>query len=167
MSQIYRSIAASTKTVSQALSIAGVATLAIVIYTGFVIPRPLMHPWFKWISWVNPVAYAFEALFVNELHGQEFDCSTLIPSGGSYSLIGNQFVCGAAGAVVGQRTVSGDAYLEAQVWTIFSPAGTHCLPRIVPIFVFPHLAQPWLHVCIHDLLPLRLSPRHRVQRIDK
>lgn len=50
MSQIYRSIAASTKTVSQALAIAGVVTLAIVIYTGFVIPRPLMHPWFKWIS---------------------------------------------------------------------------------------------------------------------
>jgi hypothetical protein len=36
MSQIYRSIAASTKTVSQALAIAGVTTLAIVIYTGFV-----------------------------------------------------------------------------------------------------------------------------------
>lgn len=47
MSQIYRSIAASTKTVSQALAIAGVVTLAIVIYTGFVsectsnpFPRP-------------------------------------------------------------------------------------------------------------------------------
>jgi len=36
MSQIYRSIAASTKTVSQALAIAGVFTLAIVIYAGFV-----------------------------------------------------------------------------------------------------------------------------------
>lgn len=36
MSQIYRSIAASTKTVSQALAIAGVVTLAIVIYTGYV-----------------------------------------------------------------------------------------------------------------------------------
>jgi len=39
MSQIYRSIAASTKTVSQALAIAGVFTLAIVIYTGiFIFP---------------------------------------------------------------------------------------------------------------------------------
>jgi ATP-binding cassette, subfamily G (WHITE), member 2, PDR len=37
MSQIYRTIAASTKTVSQAMAIAGVVTLAIVIYTGFVI----------------------------------------------------------------------------------------------------------------------------------
>jgi ATP-binding cassette subfamily G (WHITE) protein 2 (PDR) len=114
MSQIYRSIAASTKTVSQALAIAGVVTLAIVIYTGFVIPRPKMHPWFKWISWINPVAYAFEGLFVNELHGQRYTCSALVPSGGPYTLTGNTFVCAVAGAVVGQTTVSGDNYLESQ-----------------------------------------------------
>jgi len=102
MSQIYRSIAAATKTVSQALAIAGVTTLAIVIYTGYIIPRPEMHPWFKWISWINPVAYAFEALFVNELHGQEFMCSQLVPSGGSYNPTGNEFICAVAGAVQGQ-----------------------------------------------------------------
>lgn len=114
MSQIYRSIAAATKTISQALAIAGVATLAIVIYTGFVIPRPLMHPWFKWISWINPVAYAFEALFVNELHGKEFVCSTLVPTGPGYVQAGNNFVCAVAGSVVGATTVSGDDYLQAQ-----------------------------------------------------
>src|SRR4051812_37781920 len=114
MSQIYRSIVASTKTVSQAMAIAGVATLAIVIYTGFVIPRPLMHPWFKWLSWINPVAYAFEGLFVNELHGQRFACSRLVPSGGGYIHDGESFICAIAGAVAGETTVSGDAYLDAQ-----------------------------------------------------
>ncbi|KAG4026890.1 hypothetical protein MFRU_035g00420 [Monilinia fructicola] len=114
MSQIYRSIAAATKTISQALAIAGVITLAIVIYTGFVIPRPLMHPWFKWISWINPVAYAFEALFVNELHGKRFACSTLVPTGPGYVQSGNNFVCAVAGAAVGSNTVSGDDYLQAQ-----------------------------------------------------
>ena len=74
MSQIYRSIAAATKTVSQALAIAGVTTLAIVIYTGFVIPRPLMHPWFEWISWINPLAYAFQAIMVNQMHGVDYPC---------------------------------------------------------------------------------------------
>ena len=111
---MYRTIAASTKTISQALSIAGVLTLAVVIYTGYVIPRPLMHPWFKWISWINPVAYAFEGLFVNELHGREFACSQLVPSGGQYTLTGDTFVCAIAGAVVGKTTVSGDDYLESQ-----------------------------------------------------
>lgn len=114
MSQIYRSIAASTKTVAQALSIAGVTTLAIVIYTGFVIPRPLMHPWFKWISWINPVAYAFEGLFVNELHGQRFACSNIVPTGPGYTQTADNFVCAIAGAVVGQTTVSGDDYLQSQ-----------------------------------------------------
>jgi len=114
MSQIYRSIAAATKTVAQALAIAGVATLAVVIYTGYVIPRPQMVVWFKWLSWINPVAYAFEGLFVNEVHGQRYACSQLVPSGGPYELVGNNFVCAVAGAVQGQLTVSGDDYVETQ-----------------------------------------------------
>lgn len=193
MSQIYRSIAAATKTVSQALAIAGVVTLAIVIYTGkleisftpsslksgsrdiiaffqshavlgcipnrltlfrsfllppgpltleiflfylvqyheirrfhnpiyrpltrflgFVIPRPLMHPWFKWISWINPVAYAYEGLITNELHGQRFACSQIVPTGAGYVNSGNNFICAIAGSVAGQSTVSGDDYLQAQ-----------------------------------------------------
>ncbi|RAL58706.1 hypothetical protein DID88_003063 [Monilinia fructigena] len=97
MSQIYRSIAAATKTVSQALAIAGVVTLAIVIYTGFIIPRPLMHPWFKWISWINPVAYAFEALFGPAIFNPEVT-----------------FICAVAGATVGSTTVNGEDYLQAQ-----------------------------------------------------
>jgi ATP-binding cassette subfamily G (WHITE) protein 2 (PDR) len=75
MSAVFRAIAASTKTISQALAVAGVSMLAIVIYTGFTLPRPYMHPWFKWLSWINPIAYSFEALLVNELHGQDFPCA--------------------------------------------------------------------------------------------
>lgn len=115
MSQIFRTCAAATKSVSQALAIAGVLVLAIVIYTGFVIPRPDMHPWFKWISWINPIAYAFEAIFVNELHGQEYLCSAVVPSGTGYTgLTGPTFTCAVAGAVQGSEYVNGDAYLEGQ-----------------------------------------------------
>jgi ATP-binding cassette subfamily G (WHITE) protein 2 (PDR) len=96
------------------MAIAGVTTLAIVIYTGFVIPRPLMHPWFKWISWINPVAYAFEGLFVNELHGRTFECSNIVPTGPGYQHVGFEFVCAVAGAFPGNLTVSGDAYLQSQ-----------------------------------------------------
>ncbi|EKG19794.1 ABC transporter-like protein [Macrophomina phaseolina MS6] len=42
MSAMFRLIAASTKTVSQALAIAGVAFLVIELYTGFIIPIPYM-----------------------------------------------------------------------------------------------------------------------------
>jgi ABC-type multidrug transport system permease subunit len=75
MSAMFRTVAAATKTISQALAIAGVLVLAIVIYTGYTIPRPYMHPWFKWLSYINPLAYAFEALMVNEFHGRGFPCA--------------------------------------------------------------------------------------------
>lgn len=53
MSGFFRTLAAITKTVSQALALAGVGVLAIVIYTGYVIPTDAMHPWFKWIHYLN------------------------------------------------------------------------------------------------------------------
>jgi ATP-binding cassette subfamily G (WHITE) protein 2 (PDR) len=85
--------------------------LAIVIYTGFTLQRTYMHPWFKWISYANPVAYAFEALLVNEVHGRRFPCAptSLVPPYGT----GNNFRCAVAGSVPGETTVSGDAWVQA------------------------------------------------------
>ena len=111
MSFVFKTIGASTKSVSQAMTAAGVLVLAVIIYTGFTIPRPDMRPWFKWLSWINPVAYAFEALLVNELHGQSYACSSFVPS---YTQFGSTtFVCAARGAVDGEATVSGDAFLQS------------------------------------------------------
>ena len=75
MSAMFRTLAASTKTISQALAMAGVLVLAIVMYTGYIIPTPYMHPWFKWLTYINPLAYAFEALMVNEFHARDFPCA--------------------------------------------------------------------------------------------
>ena len=75
MSAMFRTLAAFTKTISQAMAMAGVLILAIVIYTGYIIPRPYMRPWFKWLTYINPLAYAFEALMANEFHAREFPCT--------------------------------------------------------------------------------------------
>ncbi|XHF97376.1 hypothetical protein AWENTII_000961 [Aspergillus wentii] len=114
MSGVFRTLAASTKTLAQAMSMAGVIVLAIVIYTGFVIPAPQMSsiPWFSWIRWINPVFYTFEALIANEFHGRRFICSQFVPAYPSVS--GDSFICSVRGAVAGERTVSGDAYIETQ-----------------------------------------------------
>jgi len=114
---------------------AGVTTLAVVIYTGYVIPRPLMHPWFKWISWINPIAYAFEAIFVNELHGQLYDCSQLVPAGAGYANAGNNFICAVAGAVAGQTRVLGDDYLKSQYDYSYSHIWRN-LGFLIAFFVF-------------------------------
>ncbi|KAK1004547.1 hypothetical protein LTR54_007546 [Friedmanniomyces endolithicus] len=109
MAAVFRTMAALTKTISQAMALSGVLILAIVIYTGFMIPVSYMHPWFGWIRYINPVYYAFEILIANEFHGRQFECSQFIP--GYTPLQGNSYICSSKGAVAGQYTVSGDAYI--------------------------------------------------------
>ncbi|KAI8663648.1 hypothetical protein NCS57_00966300 [Fusarium keratoplasticum] len=110
MSAIFRTLAAITKTVSQAMLLAGVMALALVIYTGFMIRVPQMHDWFSWIRWINPIFYGFEILIANEFHGRNFTCSSIIPA---YTpLSGDSWICSAVGAVAGEYTVNGDSFIE-------------------------------------------------------
>lgn len=67
-----------------------------------------MHPWFGWIRWINPIFYGFEILVANEFHGRRFECSQFVPT---YGQNGQTFICSTVGAVAGERTVSGDAYI--------------------------------------------------------
>jgi ABC-type multidrug transport system permease subunit len=46
---------------------ASIFSLSLVIYTGFTIPTKYMTPWFRWINYLDPVGYAFEALMINEV----------------------------------------------------------------------------------------------------
>lgn len=111
MSGVFRTLAAVTKTISQAMALSGVMVLALVIYTGFVITVPDMHPWFSWIRWINPIFYAFEILIANEFHGRRFKCANIFPPVGSQG--GKTFVCNVAGAIAGEEFVSGDAFIAA------------------------------------------------------
>ncbi len=56
-----------SRSIAEALVPSAVFLLGLIIYTGFAIPTQDMHPWFQWISYINPVAYTFEALMVNEV----------------------------------------------------------------------------------------------------
>ncbi|KAF7535238.1 hypothetical protein G7054_g5566 [Neopestalotiopsis clavispora] len=110
MSGIFRTMGAVTKTAAQALSISGVLILMLVIYTGFTISVPLMHPWFSWLRFINPLFWAFEMLMANEFHGGEFACASFVPATGR---IGDSFICSVVGAVPGRETISGDAFIAA------------------------------------------------------
>ncbi|EZG03190.1 hypothetical protein H106_06691 [Trichophyton rubrum CBS 735.88] len=113
MSNVFRSIAAVSRTLSQALVPTSIFMLALVIYTGFTIPVRDMRPWFKWISYINPIQYAFESLMINEFHDREFKCAAYIPSGPGYSnASGTSKICAAKGAMAGKPTVSGDVFLR-------------------------------------------------------
>ncbi|KAL4757078.1 putative ABC multidrug transporter [Aspergillus foveolatus] len=109
MSAVFRTMAAVTKNAAQAMGLAGVLMLALVVYTGYVLPVPSMHPWFEWIHYLNPIYYAFEAMIANEFHGRDFDCVAFVPS--YADLNGDSFSCSSLGSVAGERMVSGDSYI--------------------------------------------------------
>lgn len=111
MASTFRTLAAVSSAPAQAMAFAGIVVLCLVVYTGFIIPVPLMHDWFSWIRWINPVHYGFEILVANEFHGRNFPCASVIPP---YSPpVGDSWICATVGAVPGEDFVSGDAYIEA------------------------------------------------------
>ncbi|KAA8565710.1 hypothetical protein EYC84_009553 [Monilinia fructicola] len=113
MSMFFRSIASLSRSLSEAMAPAAIFILAIVTYTGFAVPIRDMHPWFRWINYVDPVSYGFEALMINEFHGRKIPCSVFIPSGENYTNLGaDERICSATGAAAGADFVDGDRYIE-------------------------------------------------------
>ncbi|TDZ30767.1 ZEB2-regulated ABC transporter 1 [Colletotrichum spinosum] len=85
----------------------------VMMYAGFTVPTSYMQGWSRWMGYINPLSYAFEALMANEFHGRTFQCGTLIPSGGSYDQLPLSLrTCSAVGAVPGSDVVDGDRYIE-------------------------------------------------------
>lgn len=115
MTAVFRSIGAAFSTFDGATKVSGFWFAAVVVYTGFFIPRSHMHPWFIWIFWINPLSYGFDALLSNELHGKVIRCarSNLIPSGAGYTNPVYQACAGVPGAVQGANSLTGDQYLAA------------------------------------------------------
>lgn len=93
---------------------AAILILALVIFTGFVIPVDYMLDWCRWINYLDPVAYGFEALMVNEFHGRDFECDTLVPMPQMYpGLAIENMACTTVGSVPGQPSVSGARYISS------------------------------------------------------
>lgn len=112
MSMFFRLAGSLTKSFEQALAPSAILMLAIISYTGFVIPKRYMLGWIGWVRHLNPVAYGFESIMLNEFYGVDYTCSQFIPSGPGYGNIGpDQQACAAKGATLGSKLVSGTKYL--------------------------------------------------------
>lgn len=109
MSNIFRSIGSCFKTLSESMTPSAVILAALVIYTGFVLPTPTMHGWSRWINYIDPIAYVFEALIANEFTGIEFTCSAFVPAYDNAPM--KNKVCSAVSSVAGSKYVNGDAYI--------------------------------------------------------
>ncbi|KAK8846877.1 hypothetical protein IAR55_005967 [Kwoniella newhampshirensis] len=113
MSMFFRSIASLSRSLTQALAPAALLILALVIYTGFAIPVTYMHGWARWMNYLDPIAYGFESLMVNEFHGRDYDCTAFVPVGPSYANASpTERVCSTVGSVAGLPYVNGDDYIN-------------------------------------------------------
>ncbi|KXG48510.1 CDR ABC transporter [Penicillium griseofulvum] len=85
--QIFRAVGAVCKQFGNASKISGLLTTVFFVYGGYLIPFHKMHVWFRWIFYLNPGAYAFEALMANEFVGRKFTCiePDYLPYGTGYS----------------------------------------------------------------------------------
>ncbi|KAL8708706.1 MAG: hypothetical protein Q9220_006431 [cf. Caloplaca sp. 1 TL-2023] len=112
---VMRAIGAVFSTFDAATKLSGFWFSALVVYTGYFIPKNQMHPWFVWVYWIDPLAYAFDILMSNELHGAIVPCvhANLIPDGPGYTDPQFKACAGIAGARPGANFVTGDQYLEA------------------------------------------------------
>ncbi|KAJ7512027.1 ABC-2 type transporter-domain-containing protein [Mycena galericulata] len=122
MSMIFRTIASVSRSLVQALTPAAIFILALIMYTGFTVPVRDMVVWFRWINYINPVGYAFEALMVNEFVGRSYPCSTFVPEGPTYANVSAaNRICSTTGAKAGLDFVLGADYVE----TSFSYVHSH------------------------------------------
>ncbi|EFW98765.1 ABC multidrug transporter [Grosmannia clavigera kw1407] len=72
-----------------------------------------MHPWFRWIAYINPASYAFEAVIASEMGHRTMECVSpqLVPFGPSYSNAHGYQSCTVQGSDPGQSVIHGDDYV--------------------------------------------------------
>jgi ABC-type multidrug transport system ATPase subunit/ABC-type multidrug transport system permease subunit len=115
MTACFRAIGAAFSTFDGASKVSGFVVGATVIYTGYMIKKPDMHPWFVWLYWIDPLAYGFSALLANEFKGTVIECVAinLVPNGPGYGEALHQACTGVGGALPGATSLTGEQYLAS------------------------------------------------------
>ncbi|KAI8933384.1 hypothetical protein NX059_009999 [Plenodomus lindquistii] len=116
MTAFFRMIGAAFKSFDAASKVSGFSVTALILYIGYQMAKPEMHPWFVWIYWINPLSYGFESLMANEFHGQIIPCAgfNLVPNFLPEYVGSDSAACtGVRGAAPGANFVNGDDYLKS------------------------------------------------------
>ncbi|KAL5521040.1 hypothetical protein ACEPAG_8962 [Sanghuangporus baumii] len=121
---LFRSVAILTKGIGY--SLAGPVITLLLMFSGFNDLPPSIKRVSMWMSWLDPLRYAFEGLIVNEYHGVQVPCSGYASGGEIYGTATLQVqTCLSAALASEQINISGDDYFEdtygyayANLWTI-------------------------------------------------
>ncbi|KAL5483571.1 SNQ2_6 [Sanghuangporus weigelae] len=124
MKALFRSVAILTKTTGY--SLAGSVIILFLLFSGFNDLPSSVKRVSLWLSWLDPLRYAFEGLIVNEYHGVQVPCSDYASGGEIYGTATLQAqICLSAALASEQINISGHDYFEdtygysyANLWTI-------------------------------------------------
>ncbi|CAG8947101.1 unnamed protein product [Penicillium salamii] len=114
--QLFRAVGSLCKKFGIASMISGFLSTIFFVYGGYLVPFDRMHVWFRWIFYLNPGAYAFEALMANEFHGLKLNCiePDYIPYGPGYdSASSTNRGCSVVGSDA-NGVIDGGAYASEQ-----------------------------------------------------
>ncbi|KAL8727058.1 MAG: hypothetical protein Q9166_006301 [cf. Caloplaca sp. 2 TL-2023] len=112
MSMFFRMVGLVSKTHAQAMAPVALSILNLILSIGFIPPVPEMKAWVRWIGYINPMAYTFESLMINEFRDLQFPCTSMVPAGPEYiSLNQTGYTCATAGATPGRSYVNGNLHL--------------------------------------------------------
>lgn len=84
--------------------------------TGYMIPLGYIPVWFRWIAWMNPAVYAYNAIMANELAERKINCiePQLVPFGSTYDQ--DQYRgCSVIGSSNG-TVIDGETFVSARYW---------------------------------------------------
>lgn len=54
MYSLFRALGSLVPSLDAATALSGLLIQALVVYAGYIIPKPSMKPWLKWLSYINP-----------------------------------------------------------------------------------------------------------------
>lgn len=120
----------------QAMAPASMMLLALIIFTGFVVPVQYMLDWCRWIMYLNPVAYGYESLMVNEFHNRNFPCASYVPD--YADLASGTVACDAVGAIPGLSYVNGDDFINSS-YSYYHVHKWRNVGIMVAMIIFNHL----------------------------
>ena len=170
MSHLFRSIGSFYDSLSAAMTPASLGLLVLSLYAGFAIPTPTMLSWSRWINYINPVAYVFEALMANEFQGRNWPCTSFIPSGAVYANTSNvNRVCAVAGSVSGENYVTGDAYLKTayQYYWSHNWRNFGVIIAFIVLFLITYLIACEMNTGSMQRGEITLFPRSKLRKIRK
>ncbi|KAJ2354210.1 ATP-binding cassette transporter snq2, partial [Coemansia erecta] len=112
MTAFFRLLGNSMPDIDTGLTVSGITLLFWIMLSGYMQTTPQMHGYFRWISYIDPLAYTFKALMANEFKDRLIACvgTSLVPNGPGFDNIKHQ-VCTLLGARPGELSVRGRDYL--------------------------------------------------------